>query len=329
MSREMLREARLLRDALRVAVPVEEEGKVLARRQQLLSVLEHEIASTPERLTKARTRVLLRSGLIALSAAATLLGALGLGMLISRGDQSSLPGSVTLQSKSPMIELSSDSKRPSGSDIAGLRHPTLTGKTFQTDTGQEERVRMAGETELALASSTQLSILEDSEARQELVVTRGEVSVSVPEKRTPRSVRVRTAHATVSVTGTLFSVGVGQYDQPTGTLPRTRVTVTRGQVLVRYTGGEVILNRGDTWVSPLEGTTTAHSGRQARRLPHPTAHSEEASTLAAQNRLLEQALAAEERGDSDRAKALIHEFLSRYPSSPLRGAAVTIKKRLP
>jgi len=316
---------------MRVAVPVEEEAKVSARRELLLGVLEREIVASPERVRKSRTRARLRRGLAIFSAAAALLGTLGIGMLISQSETASVPKTV-----SQLLPFSVDTTPLAPAPPKD--HQTLSGRSFQTEAGHEKLIHMAGQTELVLAASTEVEVVHDSESRQDLRISGGSISLSVPEGRKPRSVHVTTAHATVIVTGTVFTVGVGRFDQPAGTPHRTRVAVARGQVLVRHTGGEVILEKGDTWLSPLQDHATWETpDRPSQALPKKPAgtyfrKSESAdatSTLAAQNRLLEQALAAEAQGDAERARALIQEFLTRYPGSPLRGAALTVKKRLP
>src|SRR5690606_8662976 len=138
MRKDLLEDARLLRDALRLAVPVEEEGKVLARRQQLMSVLEQEIVATPQRIKKFRARSYVHRGLLVVSAAAVLVVTLWIGMLISQSDSLQTPVAASRDTESPAVVTSSVSAL--AGDHPALDHPTLApptlaGKSFQTEVG--------------------------------------------------------------------------------------------------------------------------------------------------------------------------------------------------
>jgi hypothetical protein len=400
-----------LRDALRIAVPVEPEDKVAERRAALLSVIEREIYATPRRLEQEqKKRTWQRRGRI-LGVAAALLGTLGLGMLVSEfegGLRTDAGANVTAPSTEGIREAARQ----------GEQRLSLAGQSYETGAGHEKVLQMGGDTQVTLAAHTRVFVERDSENQQHLHLSSGGLLLSVPEHRKDRSVQVQTLHATVQVTGTIFGVEVGRFSgsaenagtpEHAGTPARTRVRVERGQVVVVHAGGRIVLEPGDTWLSPLEASPsgaasansaskaveapstslTASGGWQAPRssgqtqastrtasaktptpqaprsdrsvvpevqpsratsrrdsgdsdsttlrplaperarvLSSESAASEEASTLAAQNNLLERALSAEKQGNREQAAALIDRFLQRYPRSPLRASALAIKKRL-
>ncbi len=367
-----------LRDALRIAVPVEPEDKVAERRAALVSVLQREIALSPQRVERAQSRLKLRRAVQIASIAAALAATLGLGMLVSElGTDGAPSGRVASTTEAP-------SNSSSGAQKDGGRE-SLAGRTFETKDGHQKVLQLGGGTKVVLAAHTNLFVERDTTNEQHVRLNGGALSVSVPPHQEDRSVQVTTKHATVRVTGTVFGVEVGRFSQPADSPPRTRVTVQRGQVIVDHEGGQVALEAGDIWLSPLLRSNTlsvdAASGRtyaldgsahprsvdrsipvdaSSRKpvgddadgsvtdsphaatmvadsdpgvLPRETAmrtegRSESGSTLAAENNLLERALAAEQRGNDDKARELVERFLERYPHSPLRASALAVRKRL-
>lgn len=253
-----------LRDALRIAVPVEPEEKVAERRAALLSVIEREIYSTPKRIEQEqKRRSWRRSGRI-LAVAAALLGTLGLGMLVSEfeAERTNLSGG-TLSTGSATTGQKSAEVLPA--------HLSLAGQSYETGAGHEKVLQMAGATKVTLAANTRVFVQRDSDNQQHLSLSSGAVLLSVPEHRKHRSVQVQTAHATVQVTGTIFGVEVGRFSQPAGTPLRTRVSVERGQVVVQHAAGRVVLEPGDTWLSPLQQSPLQQSPLQLSSANSPSA----------------------------------------------------------
>lgn len=401
-----------LRDALRVAVPVLPDDKVNERRQALLAVIEREIYATPRRLEQEQARFKWKRRARILSVAAALIATLGLGMLVSQFEGG---GPWEFISQTAPVHSAGDTK---GSAKRVDLRQSLAGQSFETTAGHEKVLHLGGDTRAALAAHTKVFVDRDTANEQHLSLSSGGLLLSVPPHRMDRSVQVKTAHATVQVTGTVFGVEVGRFSQPGDTPPRTRVSVERGQVVVLHAAGRAVLEPGDTWLSPLHlthhdskassprptasqsegraedttgtptssdhapsvgpsgvgpsgvgsitGTAGSANPRTANsrsgdssaasasaaspntaaadtratanaalaperaRVATPTTQqqTDEPSTLAAQNNLLEKALSAEKRGNQEHAKELIDRFLQRYPRSPLRASALAIKKRL-
>lgn len=177
-----------------------------------------------------------------------------------------------------------------------------------------------------------------------LVLTRGRVSLEVPPLPVGRSLKVRTSQALITVHGTRFSVAVETDER--GVALSTEVTVDEGRVSVDSEGQTVFLTAGSSWSS------VAPSGRQATSPQAPTPAAPTASStppagpsasvarrtpptseprpsdLSAENRLFAAAIAAKQAGDTQKALQLIDQLLSRYPSSPLRGAAEAERETL-
>lgn len=254
-------ESNELRDALRVAVPVEPEETVTKRRELLLSVIEREIYATPGRIEREQARRSWRRSGRILGVAAALVATLGLGMLVAEFEGG--PGKTSLQSSS--ARKAADAKN---SLREASVHLSLAGQNFETGAGHEKVLQMAGSTKVTLAAHTRVFIGQDSENQQHLNLMSGGLLLSVPADRKDRSVQVQTTHATVQVTGTVFGVEVGRFSQPANTPARTRVSVERGQVVVLHGAGRVVLAPGDTWLSPLElgiGDSARANSRTAQK----------------------------------------------------------------
>jgi hypothetical protein len=169
----------------------------------------------------------------------------------------------------------------------------------------------------------------------------GRVTVRVPKLGPARSFAVETPEATVVVHGTAFSV---ERSAAPGSEPRTSVDVTEGSVAVRHHGVEVLLRPGDRWSSaatrlveredvdsvgpraaPLEAApmkpkspgSSGRSGGSPAKGSEGGPSPEKSSSLAAENRLLQAAMAARQKGDARRAADLAADLVARYPASPL------------
>jgi hypothetical protein len=134
---------------------------------------------------------------------------------------------------------------------------------------------------------------------------------------------VRTPDAEIDSQGTHLRVSVVPADPSCGGGTTTRVAVTEGSGLVRHGGSESRVGPGEQWpagcfASPAAATAAAPSGARA-----PTG-----STLAEQNDLFAQAIAAKRRGDTSAAVAGFDRFLARYPGSALAESATVERMRL-
>jgi hypothetical protein len=129
---------------------------------------------------------------------------------------------------------------------------------------------------------------------------------------------VRTSDAEVEVHGTSFRVA--QVPSPCDGIS-TRVTVFEGVVAVRHAGTEDRVASGEEWPrgcdSPKRTATAPHVAPPALT-----------STLAAQNALYAEALAANRAGDAPGAIAKLDRFLSVYPDSPLAESAAAQRMKL-
>jgi len=338
-----------LRDALRVAVPVEKAEVVQERRARLVNAIETEIQNAPGRQRRAERKRQLATILKYGSVAALLVATLGLGMWLSSTKQTGAAGVKSTDSHTSTDNHAVELSPGSGSILAAAR--------------TAERVfELPGQTRISLHPQSQVALLDDSIRSQVMRLEQGGVQVAVPppDGETHRSVSVLTPHAKVMVKGTKFSVELlGK-----GAEGRTHVVVTRGVVEVEHLDGRVTLRRGQSWVSEhgavlssntdvplstsqerpsavLQAEASPDAAIQEGRKPAGAGNRQEAkrtssiqedspvqaSTLGAQNELLEAALVAADRGDHEQALRLTARLLNQYPSSPLRASARAVRKR--
>lgn len=354
----------LLRDAMRIAVPVEEPGKVEQRREKLLRKIESQILLAPERAKKSESRRRWGQGLKWGSIAAALCLAVGAGMWLQAQHQGDAPSVAQ--------------KKLEGA--GGPARLAQSGEHLATERGERQALKLPGDTLVSVGERTGLRLLEALPERQVLELDYGRVDLEVtPKKEGPaRYVSVKTPHALVLVKGTAFSVDVKAASVAPEALS-TKVAVTRGVVLVRHAGGELTLKAGESWSSGMrwsaesrvkDAENEATAGRRGQssasalksaasaEQPGPAAAVEGASdegasdegaaqavvekakqpasaeapvpgsTLAEENALFERAIAAAQNGKRERALILLDDFLVRYPRSPLRDAVRAKKSRL-
>lgn len=201
---------------------------------------------------------------------------------------------------------------------------------------------------------------------------RGAVECHVPKLDENERFSVVTKDAEVVVHGTVFSVRVGDANEPS-----TCVRVEEGVVAVHHAHGVARITGGQSWgcdkvkvastdrqPTPVVGlpvvmaeksertqeaapASARHTRARAAQRPAvverpekttPRGSAEEtvvavseprepvtsedaapvlSGTLAAENRLLTEALSAEQAGDASQARSLFSQLLARYPSSPL------------
>ncbi len=238
-------------------------------------------------------------------------------------------------------------------------HHLVTGQELNLDSGQWLSAELPGATKIEfrpsdLQGGASMELTRLDRLEQSLFVRAGNLFVDVPEGSLERRhVTVVTPDAQVEVKGTQFTVQVAEKESRT----RTAVKVNRGRVLVTWLGGSRLLTPGQTWDSSLTETAalpppepvssdppappTRRSSSQGRRasgppktasntsvtLPLPPAP-RETSTLATQNRLLEKAVAAQQRKRTEEALQLYEQLLEQFPDSPLRSTAIAERRRL-
>ena len=196
-----------------------------------------------------------------------------------------------------------------------------------TAPGDEAELRLSSDTELRVASATEIGITRrrsTPDSFEERVRLRaGSVALRVPKLGTRGKVSVETRDALVEVHGTQFSVRV--VDEPP-VAAFTEVAVREGRVLVRSGAHSRFLGAGESWSSRVEApavappapapevTPPAHPAEKAsarKRRPVPP------SELAAQNRLLEAAELAQKGGMLALALDRLDRLIARYPDAEL------------
>jgi hypothetical protein len=207
----------------------------------------------------------------------------------------------------------------------------------EVDIGSQTKVRFRGNKDGRQGSSA--STTPSTGAQEAVLLATGRVTVRVPKLGPARSLAVETSEATVVVHGTTFSV---ERHVTLEDGPRTSVDVTEGSVAVLHRGVELLLRAGDHWSSssrpaldsdddsePRSASLEAapiklrSAGRGAvsrgssAKVASDAPLSEKRSSLAAENSLLQAAMAARQKGDARRAADLAAELVARYPASPL------------
>ena len=193
--------------------------------------------------------------------------------------------------------------------------------------------------------------------RHELRLLNGSADFQVDPKRSA-DVVVHAGSARIHVTGTAFSVTVGQGQKAVW----SEVVVKVGHVEVLTEDRRFVLEAGDSWSSrdgtvrraraagsgakPWEGAGLDSSGSPdgAHGIPVPNAPSgmnggvrtsggglavvdDATTTLSEENRLLRAALSARNGGSPARCVSLLSELLAKFPSSPLRQEAMVAQFR--
>lgn len=342
------------------AIPVEDPAHVEARRSALTSAIADEITREAERaiFRSRRRRWLVGAGAAALVAVATL-AFLGIRGALDVEDRAARGANGTVADVALVVRAAGASHtlaRP-GEPLA--KGASLNpGAVLVTEASTDLSLELAGRTTLDVGAETHLELTRLAATEQAFVLRRGALRVDVPHPAGlgVRRVEVLTPEARVRVKGTRFGVEVRSSGTPL--VEYTRVWVERGSVEVTAGGRSLLLNPGESWRSdatppltpeaprsdappaledaPPDNAPSAASSSRAPRTSTSVgtkrtgagAELDDASTLAAQNRLFEEALAAERAGRLDVAEAKLLELLARYPTSPLRAAARTELGRL-
>lgn len=289
-----------------VSVPDAEVAR--AEREQLVPFLAERIRHVPAQREKAARARRLGMGL----AAAAVLVVVG-----------SAAAWLAYQPEMDGGAFSLGTKRAGERSLAEGLSEAFTGEAaVTTPADSSARVVTEGGVRIDVAPATRARVTSRSMARVDLMD--GSVTLDVPPQAPGSSVRVITPDATVTVHGTNFTV---TYDAAAGA-PRTCVRVEHGKVAVERRGKSELLTDGQSSgcdvaprdpASAVEGSSLPKTGRASR------AHG---STLAQENALLQQALAAEQAGDLKRAEEKLRSLLAKYPQSGLSKEAARALARV-
>jgi ferric-dicitrate binding protein FerR (iron transport regulator) len=330
-------------------VAVEDSARAEARRDRIVAHLTELVPTLPARRQRARRMV----GAAALGSAAALVIVFG---LVSSRYRLEAKRSETHVASSQVLALEGSVQiiRQAAEKAALPLEPISIGNADEVVTGPtgHARASLASGAEIDIDPETRVGIRggEDEAGKtiampargaERVVLGSGRVAVRVPKLGPSRSFAVATPEATIVVHGTTFSVerAAGSPGAP----PRTSVDVTEGSVAVLRNGVELVLYAGDHWSSSMSSPGTDRDAVKPGDAPADVAASkskppsstsrgaspsstknaartpgfDKGSSLAAENLLLQTAMAARQEGDPRRAAELAGELVRRYPASPL------------
>lgn len=224
-------------------------------------------------------------------------------------------------------------------DISGTSE-LRPGDVVMTGPDAPATVALPSGAAIALHRSSQLLVdwaaAPAQPTRERVSLRYGTIDVAVP-KLGDGSFSVTTPDSEVVVHGTRFTVSV--YQTSPGRWA-TDVSVEDGRVTARKGDGPVTLLPGQSWSSaaivesqPLPSASGVVSAAPVVAVApgattEPGRHVPPPNTLAAENALFEQAIAAARAGDDATAIALLDKLLTTYPNSPLAGMARRERARL-
>jgi ferric-dicitrate binding protein FerR (iron transport regulator) len=337
----------LLRRLATTALPVEDGARADDRRDRIVAHLAELVPTLPARRRQRRRRM---SAAVLCSAAAL---AMTLGLTATKY-RSQVQRIETSPARNAVLALEGSVQviRRAAEMPALPLERTLLGNEDEVVTGPRGRARasLASGAEVDIdpesrvgfhgseddASATGAATRDRSEG---VILSSGRVAVRVPKLGPAGSFAVTTPEATIVVHGTTFSVA--RTTDATSEIRRTSVDVEEGTVAVRRNGVDIFLHAGDHWSSSMEslGRAAGQSGEfrvnrdraadkhkpslsvprgdsSSKNSGQPSG-SDKSSSLAAENQLLQTAMAARQQGDALRAAELATEFVRRYPASPL------------
>ncbi len=320
---------RTLLEPLRSApVPVTDADTASAERERIVARMAARIVEIPaERARRGRARragwlLAAAGGVLVLAGSSVWLaqGWLGPGQAIGAGTAVASRGGTTVVDGQVRTD-----------GAATLSSGAFVGEAAFTTPGESSaRVVTDGGVLVEVAPATRARVRSASLARVELMD--GAVTLDVPPQKPGASVRVVTPDATVTVHGTRFTV---TFNAGTST-PRTCVRVDHGKVSVARNGldaegrplSELLTAGQSSGCEPVEKTEPARepSSVEPPRTGRPSGA--QTSTLAQENRLLQEALAAEQAGETGRAKARLRTLLAKYPHSGFKGEAERALERI-
>jgi hypothetical protein len=332
--------ARLWQSAV---VPLEDEDALEGRRARVVPTIGGVIGRAAESRKRERR---FRRIAASLAVAASVLGAIGAGYSLrqhhapkatahssTRSDVRAVLGMVTLMHESQQSVVKE----------AAL----AVGDSVSTAADACAEVALTDLVVARIAGSSEVDVVAPRSAFHWLRLDRGRLDAKVDDRpsTTPKLI-VETPDVEVVVTGTVFEVDVARPDPSAQSV--TRVSVTKGRVVVRRAGVEVAaVAAGQSWTSeiaapiavPVLGSTLSHEGverspsmrgsltrvgRAEKVAGLPSAANlddVQMGTLAQENALFQSAVEARTRGDDAGAADRLGRLLTHYPSSPLAGEA--------
>jgi FecR protein. len=211
-------------------------------------------------------------------------------------------------------------------------------------------------THVDLAGGSEVQIVELGMTRR-IFLDHGQLGARVAKLDAGKRFLIMTRDSEVEVHGTIFTVEAGQSNPVcAGASVSTRVRVSEGVVTVRHAGETVHLRADDAWPCPEADTSEVESPRVAEKIPtvgtvravdrapqapvrtraavgsqvaepdrqnrSPVVKEGHAtSSLAEQNDLFAEAMAAEHEKQRDVALRKLDELLRRFPGGPLDESA--------
>jgi hypothetical protein len=199
------------------------------------------------------------------------------------------------------------------------------GDVVRTSAASRADVKLLADVRVALGASTELRLGDTTRLRDsEVWLAQGWARFDVAKRPPDGKFSVHSPDADVTVHGTSFTVEVRSLESGV----QTSVTVTEGLVSVVGAGKTAWLRAGDRWVSREASASSPSSAPSVSVTPSTPRKAEAArtelvptSTLAAESRALETAMATKRRGDDAEALKLLEHFLKDYPNSPLASNA--------
>jgi hypothetical protein len=309
-------------------ISVENEAAVTQQRAKVVP----SIVSAIGRAAATRRKGLrLKRLAIALSVAASALGAVGVAHLVHERQQQA---SATARARASGVRALSgvvtlvNSRGPTEVSQARIE----VGDALSTATDGRAELKLTDLVLAELGGASELSMVTPTASAHRLRLDRGQLRARVNDRPSaaPKLV-VETPNVDVVVTGTVFQV-----DVTPGKGPRqfdTMVTVTKGRVVVRHGTQELAaVTAGQSWSSAavtaaraVEPEVSRIPSKAAPR-PGPTvvtnsARSVRPGTLAEENSLFQSAVDARNQGDDRGEAERLAALLSRYPGSQLAAEA--------
>lgn len=305
-----------------------------ARPADAVAVLTGVIRGTAAR--RRRRRIVKWAG--AVGAAAGIVLFVGWTLIRPMADLAVSPGPTFVVEGTPVATVTA---------IGGPSQPLLPGRQWRSG----ERLQTDGRS-ISLATKDETAI--EVEPHSDLLLARadserwlrlggGAVDVHVAKLKAAERFVITTSDAEVEVRGTRFRVAVVPAIDDCGRGTVTRVSVTEGVVVVRWSGQQKRVEAGSRWPAdcversvsvapPPAADLRAPSNRQTSprtsAVRVPPAGGAAPSTLATENDLFGAALKAASAGDRREAMQLLDVLLARFPASPLKESAAAERARL-
>jgi hypothetical protein len=329
-------------------VPVEDEAVSAARRERLLPAIGGAIARSAEQRRRAMR---FRRVVGAFAVAASVAGALVVGRAFFTHDK---PVVAVSRPESGVVAVSGVVTLMHDAHESVVERAALSvGDSVTTALDATAEVRLTNLVLASVAGSSELDVVPAKASIHRLRLDRGRIDAKVDDRPSPTpKLVVETPDVEVVVTGTMFEVDVtgAEANAPA----HTRVSVTKGRVVVRRAGVEVAaVTAGQSWSSEAPKSAESTSSGQAVAPPvpekdvarHDTAQRSvtanpaiaaapkaalpsagnlddaQLGTLAEENSLFQSAIEARKRGDDASVANQLATLLSRFPGSPLASEA--------